>query len=39
VALCGVSTPEARERPNHFYAGLDLSRKRFDVCVFDEGGV
>ncbi len=31
--------PEAREEvPDMFYAGLDLSRKRLDVCVLDEAG-
>src|SRR6266568_9693162 len=40
VALSGVSTTGDHERRscNMFYAGLDLSRKRLDVQVLDEGG-
>jgi hypothetical protein len=34
-----VSTEERARRPvSMLHAGLDLSRKRLDVCLIDEGG-
>src|SRR5918992_3742847 len=38
--LGGVYQPSSKEGPLHMlHAGLDLSRKKLDVCLLSDGGV